>query len=165
MNPEPELFDCPRRSTLRLTASACAGMWRQAKRMASGSLSPVAKCKGCPIGAGHAGEPVGESRAVDQLDRRCARCHRPASKLVYGTICVSCANRQYEYLKGRNRRGNRPKMERPPRKYAALVFSRAPEPREIPLACTGAEAMLSMLRRSTCEAFIAFDGRKTLIVP
>lgn len=38
----------------------------------------------------------------------CARCHRRANRLVGKHICVSCKNREYEWLKGRNAKGSKP---------------------------------------------------------
>jgi hypothetical protein len=38
----------------------------------------------------------------------CARCERGATRLIHGHLCVSCMNRQYEYRKGANARGNAP---------------------------------------------------------
>src|SRR5690606_26241625 len=40
--------------------------------------------------------------------RICARCHRYASRLIGGYACVSCRNREYEAIRGRNAKGTRP---------------------------------------------------------
>jgi hypothetical protein len=35
----------------------------------------------------------------------CARCRREAPRLIWGNICVSCRNREYEFVRGYNARG------------------------------------------------------------
>lgn len=64
-------------------------------------------CRGCAIGAQHAG--VGDATLSPLYATSiCARCGSGATRLIHGHLCVSCANRQYEYKKGRNARGNAP---------------------------------------------------------
>ena len=66
-------------------------------------------CRGCQIGAQHAG--VGDATLSPLYATPiCARCHRGATRLIGGHLCVSCQNRQYEYKKGKNARGNAPVM-------------------------------------------------------
>ena len=79
-------------------------MWRQANHE---NNSARARCKLCPIGAAHAGE-VDASTSQLKGSLICARCHRPATRLVEGMHCVSCKNREYEWIKGRNAKGSRP---------------------------------------------------------
>lgn len=107
MSAETELFDCPRHAgNLRLTASACAQMWRRGKTAAKWDrLEP---CKGCRIGAEHAGEPLppeGEDHG-----ERCIWCGKTqySRRLAHGMFCVSCWNRMLECAKGRFRRDKPP---------------------------------------------------------
>jgi hypothetical protein len=112
MTAETELFTCPKHvGNLRLTPGACAGMWRRGRRAGQYDLARI--CRGCPIGAGHAGiDPANIEAEVlaDQVATAtsCIRCGRPAKRLIGLTICVSCSNRSLEWLKGENRRGTFP---------------------------------------------------------
>lgn len=101
-------FRCDRqRATLSTTA--CAESWRRADDLNDGSCHA---CKLCPIGAVHAGE-VAASRSPLKGTLTCARCHRTAGRLISGMVCVSCKNREYELVKGRNAKGAAPvKLQR-----------------------------------------------------
>lgn len=92
-------FQCaPFRASM--SVSGCAGMYRAEKGVHSG-LHPY--CNGCPIGAHHAGEqPVSAPGLFGSLV--CPRCGRAAHRLVRG-LCVSCMNRQYEFIRGFNAKG------------------------------------------------------------
>jgi hypothetical protein len=105
-----ELFTCARNATLRLTPQGCATSWRRARALPAAEVatSACAMCRGCEVGAGHAGAPEASSQEVRRADRICTRCHRPARKLVYARLCVSCYNREHEVLRGRNARGTYP---------------------------------------------------------
>lgn len=95
-------FSCERmRATL--STGSCAAMWRQANLEECGREA----CLRCPIGAQHAGETQANLSGL-RLGPICARCHRPARRLIGGMHCVSCKNREYEFLKGRNAKGTKP---------------------------------------------------------
>jgi len=79
-------------------------MWRKADEINDGTHNT---CRLCPLGAVHAGE-VAASMSPLKGSLTCARCHRTASRLIGKMLCVSCQNRQYELLKGRNSRGTAP---------------------------------------------------------
>lgn len=84
-----------------MSVSGCAQLYKAEKGVHAGRHM---HCKGCPIGAHHAGEaPV--SRAYGSLI--CPRCHRGSTRLVRG-VCMSCVNRQYELERGVNARGRPP---------------------------------------------------------
>ena len=92
-----EYFACtPLRATL--STRACAQMYQRESRTRSGQHP---HCRGCEVGALHAGE-----RAPTPLygSLICPRCARGSTRLVRG-LCVSCINRQYEVVRGRNARG------------------------------------------------------------
>src|SRR5262249_4586303 len=65
------------------------------------------RCVGCPIGAAHAGQPIGHSSVLRTL-AICARCGAGTTRLVGGRRCPSCANREYEWIKGKNAKGSFP---------------------------------------------------------
>jgi hypothetical protein len=103
LTPGVMYFRCDRmRATL--STSACSGMWRKANDDGDTDRSA---CRLCPIGAGHAGE-LDASMSPLKGSCTCARCHRPAGRLIGGMVCVSCMNRQYEWLKGKNAKGTAP---------------------------------------------------------
>lgn len=103
ITPDVKYFNCEgMRATLAVTA--CAGNWRRGHH--EGDLARQ-RCKGCEIGALHAGE-AGANRSPFLGTRICARCHRSESRLIHKHLCVSCYNREREVLLGRNAKGNKP---------------------------------------------------------
>ena len=77
------------------------------------------------------------------------RCHRPAPRLIHGHLCASCANRQFEAIKNRNRKG------RPPEKTTAEMLARRtvsylaggkPKSRTIERTIDMAELIVAVLR-------------------
>lgn len=101
--PGVSYFRCERlRATLPM--ESCGKMWKQANHQKEeGRIA----CRCCPIGAAHAGETAASLSPLKNT-LICARCHRRANRLVGKHICVSCKNREYEYLKGRNAKGGKP---------------------------------------------------------
>ncbi len=99
------LFTCQRHpGGLRLTPQACARQWQAGKSaLPWDRLYP---CRGCAIGAGHAGEAVPD--LGDDDPHRCLYCGRRNLRLVSKLICISCANRVFELLRGRFRRNEPP---------------------------------------------------------
>ncbi len=93
-------FDCSRLHA-GLTISACAEMWRLANK---GRSERHTACRVCPVGAAHAGVP-NASRSPISGALVCARCTRGATRLIGKRICISCYNREREFIRGRNARG------------------------------------------------------------
>jgi hypothetical protein len=95
-------FKCER-LLASMSETSCADMWRSTNRDGAGRDS----CRNCAIGAVHTGDTASSE---SPLKGRCvcARCHKPASRLIGGMHCVSCKNREYEWVKGRNAKGTRP---------------------------------------------------------
>jgi hypothetical protein len=115
-----DLFTCPRHpGDLRLTPDACAALW--ARGRAADALDPVARCQGCPIGAGHARAPL--SAAEPRPPLVCVGCGAPCGgttgrRLVVACgLCVSCYNRERECALGADRRG------RPPKRTALVALT------------------------------------------
>ena len=103
-----DYFACkPLRATL--STAACAQRYeRDNGPHQSGTAS---SCRGCAIGALHAG---GKAPSPLYGSLICPRCERGAARLVRG-LCVSCVNRQYEFVRGRNARGGAaPRLELAP---------------------------------------------------
>lgn len=101
--PGVSYFRCDRLRA-KLPVHSCAQMWRQANHKHDENRM---SCRCCPIGAAHAGETAA-SLSPMRGTLICARCHRRANRLVSKHICVSCKNREYEWLKGRNAKGSKP---------------------------------------------------------
>lgn len=69
----------------------------------------------------------------------CGRCEQGATRLIHGHLCVSCYNREREYLKGRNAKGNAPKYH--PTLYAISLRYRA-----------GSQVKTRTMQHVTCAA-------------
>lgn len=104
-------FACER---LRATLSvpACAGNWRRGHYDGDQARQ---RCKGCAIGAMHAGEE-GASQSPLLGTPICGRCHRTSTRLIHRHLCPSCYNRQREVLVGKNGKGT------PPVKWQILAW-------------------------------------------
>ena len=99
------LFDCPNiPGKLRLSPASCAANYRSGKVAAAWQTTRF--CKGCQIGAGHAGEVV--QQVVIRKVSLCRSCGAAGGRIVHGLLCVSCYNRLTEALRGRNARGKVP---------------------------------------------------------
>lgn len=151
--PGRKMFRCERLSA-SLQVSACAGMWTEAN--AAGAVPErLFRCRQCPLGAQHAG--VGDANmSALRGTPICSRCHRTDLRLIGGNVCVSCTNRQYEWIKGRNAKGKapvkHPDLVRRTVRYVAggevKVLSR-------PLTASTDELVVELLRDSPKRVVIA----------
>lgn len=115
-------FECGRIRGL-LSTDTCAGRWKEAKT--DRESVRVMSCRGCVTGEIHATgvnplesfQEAGKRAVVSSPDegRRCTRCGRGGSRIVGGMLCVSCWNREREFVKKRNGRG------KPPANFGALA--------------------------------------------
>ncbi len=103
--PGKAMFRCDRLSA-SLLVSACAGMWREANGSGH-SPERLFGCRQCVVGAGHAGVADANMSPLKGT-ATCVRCNRTDLRLVGGVMCVSCKNREYEWLKGCNAKGKPP---------------------------------------------------------
>jgi len=102
------MFDCERLSA-RLTAPSCAARWKKAAERLPDPSNSLSHCRGCPIGASHAGVAMSSvEAAADEWRMVCCRCLRQSDRLIRGRLCVSCYNREREVKVGRNGKGGRP---------------------------------------------------------
>lgn len=113
-----QYFSCNRYGTM--TAASCARNFLAAPQaIKAGRLEG---CIGCSIGAQHAGKPIASASDRNELSYRrvCVRCRRSGRestsrllgrmRLIRGhTVCVSCYNREREFLHGANAKGATPK--------------------------------------------------------
>ena len=148
-------FRCDRLH-LKQPASDCAAMWRSARRDKDGRRSA---CRNCPVGAAHAGE--GQAQLSSIRGRKvCARCGSGATRLIRGHLCVSCQNREYEVLKGRNSKGTRPihaKVLTP----RTMRYLHGNEIRKLhlPLSASLSELLIAAIRDSQDRVSFFDDGR------
>src|SRR3546814_6998214 len=102
--PNVELFHCePLHASL--TAEACA------RRHAQQEDYP---CADCPTGALHAarlGIRVVRGKTRVSYTRPCCRCGRHEFRLIGARLCISCWNREREWIRGRNAKGNPPTIK------------------------------------------------------
>lgn len=155
--PAIETFTCDRQGAT-LTKPACARMWRSTRERRPQPWEGRHACIGCPLGAAHAGEApeaAAATRAAETLRRVCPRCSRPASRLINKQFCVSCYNRTREVARGRNAKGNPPRVVASRLHRVALAVGRpgaAAPSVEIFADVTGTvEAMLAAAKRAVAS--------------
>lgn len=101
---DTQLITCPRMAgCLRLLPASCAQNWRRSRK--SEPWDSVFVCRGCEVGARHAGETI-PLPAVPP--KGCCYCGKTDRRLICKSLCVSCANRIFEILRGRYRRHTPP---------------------------------------------------------
>lgn len=105
--PDVQMFRCDKRRAC-LRVESCAEMWRGANYQRD-APERLDLCKNCPLGAEHAGVKEVSLSPLRGVSI-CARCEQGATRLVRRHLCVSCYNREREYLIGKNARGSAPKM-------------------------------------------------------
>lgn len=101
----PGRFFACERLRANLSTASCADRWKLAQE--KGAPDRLAQCRGCKIGAEHAGVELVESNPLYSRNV-CTRCHRPADRLIHDELCPSCYNRGREFVLGRNAKGTRP---------------------------------------------------------
>jgi hypothetical protein len=90
-----------------LSTSACADRWNAAQQADAHDAYRFEKCRACPIGAAHAGRPFVHYSPY-YGSAICPRCRTFATRMIGGTRCISCYNREREFKVGRNGKGNMP---------------------------------------------------------
>jgi hypothetical protein len=145
--PDVKHFTCDRyRATL--SVQSCSERWTLANEGASDERQDERRrsCRQCPQGALHTGKSD-LSISPWRGSMMCARCGVGASRLIGRNLCVSCANRQYEVIKGRNRKNTKPvKIREVNRRSVSYLTAGEPKVKTI-LHTTGLEeVMWSVLR-------------------
>lgn len=126
-----------------LPVRACASMWHQANDAADDRRIT---CRGCPVGAGHAGIHNASLSPIFGI-LICGRCHSGATRLICGSLCVSCKNREYELVRGRNARGQYPSRLKPLAAHSLPYWENgAPLRITKPLATSSTELIVDLLR-------------------
>jgi hypothetical protein len=125
-------FKCgPLRSTL--STEGCAANWRLAQTSSQDEMGFTgSKCRQCPIGAAHAGEPFIHRSKLFGV-QICPRTRRWASRLISDRLGVGAYNRQTEALRGFNAKGTKPLLVLAPHRLGVVVGYGGPEQRYIEL--------------------------------
>jgi len=132
-------FDCPNNLGM-LSVKACGSLWSEAMTREAIHDGRRVTCRCCRVGQAHAsGDTVQNDGQVEGGrsallgTKSCARCGRQNGRLVRGAVCISCYNRELEWIKGRNGKGTAPKFVRPvfPASVAAIYASSQGAPRKL----------------------------------
>jgi hypothetical protein len=138
----------------------CAARWRTAQTAFGDAADRFAACRGCPIGAPHAGYAhVNYSPWYDV--GICPRCAKGTTRMIGNRRCVGCYNRQREMKAGRNARGNLPikLLERPLRRVDLLLEVDGEARRFVDHESTGMlETIIQVLRATKGQIAFAFAG-------
>lgn len=139
-----------------LTTTACASNWRSSNEPGAERLMP---CRSCPIGQAHAGDTDASTSPLRGA-RVCSRCLAGTMRLINGWLCVSCYNREREYIAGRNAKGRRPTRMATLDRRELKVFEFGVGARTMARALTVGleEIMAAALRESSHRVVFAFDG-------
>ncbi|HAW6312363.1 TPA: hypothetical protein JLQ69_003512 [Escherichia coli] len=104
-------FECERLCA-HLTEEGCRTNWEQATSTRPDPEQPsrFAKCRACPIGLRlHTDVNAPINWRDVRSGSECVRCSRRDMRLIAGTTCVSCWNREREGRLNKDARGNVPK--------------------------------------------------------
>lgn len=144
--PGRRMFRCERLSA-SLQVSSCAAMWTEANGDGPGA-ERLARCRQCQVGAEHAGVADANMSPLRGTSI-CSRCHRTDLRLIGGNVCVSCQNRAYEQIKGRNAKGRAP-VKCPPLARRVVRFVSDGQVRVLARAYTASadELVVELLRDS-----------------
>ncbi|MGX1197398.1 hypothetical protein [Parvibaculum sp. MBR-TMA-1.3b-4.2] len=154
-----DTFRCKRRSAT-LSAKACAAMWDAAQDAEGPKAERLEVCQSCSVGACHAGrELMPISGFYNSMI--CPRCRRGATRIIQGTRCVSCYNREREIISGKNAKGTAPsKLGKLFPVELNVVVDGVSTRHRHPLAVDRLEPMIEILRRTKGEVSFDFAGPK-----
>lgn len=152
--PGQAAFRCEKLSAT-LSVASCADMWRKANHE---NVERLNRCKTCPIGAVHAGETAA-SMSPFMGQCICARCQRVSGRLIGKHLCVSCYNRNREYLIGRNSKGSNPVKMRPlARRTVRFIMGGTPCTLTLDHTADTEEMVVAVLRDQKKRVQFSFNG-------
>ncbi len=128
-----------------LSTDSCTTNWRRAQRLRPDEVTAVHLCRDCPIGAAHAGERHVARSALFGLGI-CPRCRKYAGRIIHGTRCVSCYNRERELVAGRNAKGTKPTMAPLLPRRVSIVLDGKPVEVVADRAADTPEMMIAVMR-------------------
>jgi hypothetical protein len=153
-----QFFDCAAYRA-KLSTTACAQRWREAQTVTGHEAYRFDRCRGCPIGAEHAGEKIIRySFLFDSV--MCPRCGVGTTRMIGGTRCVSCYNREREFVRGRNAKGTAPKMAPLHRRVIRFAIDAGPiKTMAVKNSLDTVELIVGALRKTRGRVAFAFNGR------
>lgn len=168
LTPGVVYFHCDR-MLAALSVPGCATMWRSENKGQEGAHEA---CHRCPVGAAHAGENLSAMSPFHGL-LLCSRCHNwrespkepdkgwqtAVHRLIGGQLCVSCYNREREFLAGRNAKGTAlVKLRCLARRRLRYMAGSTPCVVSRQLTLNIDELVVSALRDSTARVRIGFGA-------
>jgi len=138
-----------------ISVGQCGSMWKAANEHNNETRR---QCRGCELGAAHADAPDANLCSIHNV-KICSRCRREASRLIWGNLCVSCQNRQYEFVRGRNARG-KPLIKLAPLEPRRVVYREGGAVRQhrASLSASVEELVIGALRDSAKRVAFGFIG-------
>jgi hypothetical protein len=142
-----------------LSQPGCASRWREAQTAKGHAAERFGACRGCPIGAAHAGERFVRYSRWYGLPI-CPRCRTGGLRMIGNRTCVSCYNRNRELRSGRNGRGNKPVevIANAPRNHELRVSVDGHAARVRVAAVDLFEPMIQTMRTARGEVEFGFAG-------
>jgi hypothetical protein len=117
-------------------------------------------CRACPVGAAHAGESVTYFSPLYGKSI-CCRCGRGSMRrlILNRRLCVSCFNRQNEFVRGRNAKGNTPTIKLDRRTVRYTIEGGEFQTLTLEHSADMAELMVAVLRKTRGRVSFAFRGQ------
>lgn len=142
-----------------LSQPGCASRWREAQTAKGHAAERFGACRGCHIGAAHAGERFMRYSRWYGV-QVCPRCHTGGLRMIGNRMCVSCYNRSRELRAGKNGRGNKPVelIAQAPRRLSICLSIDGRAERHHALAVGLHEPMIQTLRTAKGDVEFGFAG-------
>jgi hypothetical protein len=145
--PNIKQFSCTRLKAT-LSVPACSDRWTRGNAMSPDTRCHA--CKGCTIGQDHAAGVDGGSGDHNTSFLRatltCARCHKPNGRLIARMVCISCRNREYEWVRQKNSKGTIPRMHPPMARRTLSYRTNGELHRRSAMTCDETELYIATLR-------------------
>jgi hypothetical protein len=150
-------FDCqPYRA--KLSTTACSQRWRTAQQVKGDAAARFEKCQACPIGAAHAGEAVTYFSPLFGKPI-CTRCRRGSMRrMIAGRLCISCYNRELEFGRGKNAKGNPPEIKLDRRTVRYAIEGAGIQTLTLEHSADLVELMVTVLRKTRGRIVFGFHG-------
>jgi hypothetical protein len=143
-----------------LSDRGCSGRWIEAQAAKGERADRYSACRGCAIGAAHAGHEVVTYSTYYDIEV-CPRCGKGGMRMIGGARCVSCYNREREIATGKNARGNAPVELMREKSYRAvhltLVVDGVPRPIVTARAVSVVEPIIQAMRTTKGGLAFAFS--------
>lgn len=150
-----KFFNCDRLRA-RLSVPSCNKMWLEANDNGSDRHY---KCRNCPLGAEHSGRATANLHPF-KGELICARCSRGSIRLINRWLCVSCWNRQREWIIGKNAKGSKPTRMKPlhPRTITVIEKTHGPKNYSRQLTVSTTELVIGALRDCHHQVTFVYSG-------